>query len=219
VSALGHPVAFALLDTREGRRAERIARTLADVHAQWDLVHAGGAEAPTAHEILWSAWQGLGVERAWVAAAEGSGPLAAQSGRELDALVALFQAAKRHGERADGTSPGAFLRGILDSDVAEDRLADDSTADAVDILTPAGAVGARVRHRRGRGRPGGRLAEPPRAGEPVADLAAGSTRRRRSARCHRDTRSATRRAARRVAAVRPRLLPCAPTTRRDRGRR
>jgi superfamily I DNA/RNA helicase/RecB family exonuclease len=142
VSALGHPVAFALLDTREGRRAERIARTLADVHAQWDLVHAGGAEAPTAHEILWSAWQGLGVERAWVAAAEGSGPLAAQSGRELDALVALFQAAKRHGERADGTSPGAFLRGILDSDVAEDRLADDSTADAVDILTPAGAVGA-----------------------------------------------------------------------------
>ncbi|WP_294944739.1 ATP-dependent DNA helicase [uncultured Microbacterium sp.] len=142
VSALGHPVAFALLDTREGRRAERIARTLADVRAHWDLVHAGGAQAPTAHEILWSAWDGLGAERSWVAAAEGSGPLAAQAGRELDALVALFQAAKRHGERADGTSPGAFLRGILESDVAEDRLVDDSRADAVDILTPAGALGA-----------------------------------------------------------------------------
>lgn len=142
VSALGHPVAFALLDTREGRRAERIARTLAVVRDQWDLAHAGGAQAAGAHEILWSAWEGLGGERTWSAAAEGTGPLAAQADRELDALVALFQAAKRHGERADGTSPGAFLRGILDSDVAEDRLVDGVRAEAVDILTPAGAVGA-----------------------------------------------------------------------------
>lgn len=142
VSALAHPVAFALLDTREGRRAERIARTLTDVRAQWELVRAGGAEAATAHELLWAAWEGLGGERVWAAAADGSGPVAAQAGRELDALVALFQAAKRHGERADGTSPGAFLRGILDSDVAEDRLADGGAGDAVDILTPAGALGA-----------------------------------------------------------------------------
>lgn len=142
VSALAHPVAFALLDTREGRRAERIATTLAAVRAQWELVRTGGADSPTAHELLWSGWDGLGVERTWAAAASGSGPLAAQAGRELDAVVALFQAAKRHGERADGTSPAAFLRGVLDSDVAEDRLGDGAVVDAVSILTPAGSLGA-----------------------------------------------------------------------------
>lgn len=141
VSALAHPVAFGMLDTREGRRAERIAQTLAALRAQWDLVHAHGADGPTAHELLWAGWQGLGAERTWASAAAGSGPLAAQAGRELDAVVALFQAAKRHGERADGTSPGAFLRGILDSDVAEDRLSDETTTDAVAILTPAGSLG------------------------------------------------------------------------------
>lgn len=142
VSALAHPVAFGMLDTRESRRAERIAQTLQALGAQWHLVHTHGADGPTAHELLWAGWQGLGAERTWASAAAGSGPLAAQAGRELDAVVALFQAAKRHGERADGTSPGAFLRGVLESDVAEDRLSDGTTTDAVAILTPAGSLGA-----------------------------------------------------------------------------
>jgi len=141
VSALAHPVAFALLDTREGRRAERVARTLSVVRGQWDLVRTQGKDGPTAHELLWAGWDGLGGERTWTAAAEGSGPLAAHAARELDAVVALFQAAKRHGEREDGTSPAAFLRGVLDSDVAEDRISDGRAPDAVSILTPAAAIG------------------------------------------------------------------------------
>lgn len=142
VSALANPVALALLDTREGRRAERIAKTLAAVREQWELIRTQGAEGPTSHELLWTAWEGLGAERPLAAAAAGSGPLAAQAGRELDAVVSLFQSAKRHGERADGTSPAAFLRGVLDSQVAEDRLSDGTIVDAVSILTPAGALGA-----------------------------------------------------------------------------
>jgi len=141
VSALAHPVAFAMLDTREGRRAERVARTLLVVREQWELVRTRGTEGPTAHELLWAGWDGLGGERTWAAAADGSGPLAAHAARELDAVVALFQAAKRHGERADGTSPTVFLRGVLDSDVAEDRISDGRVSDAVSILTPAAAIG------------------------------------------------------------------------------
>ena len=141
-AALANPIAFALLDTREGRRAERIARTLERLREQWGRVIADPATGPTAHELLWTAWEGLGAERGWAAAAAGTGPLAAQAGRELDAVVALFQAAKRHGERADGTTALAFLRGVLDSDVAEDRLDAGDGADAVRILTPAGALGA-----------------------------------------------------------------------------
>ena len=92
-AALANPIAFALLDTREGRRAERIARTLERLREQWERGLADPATGATAHELLWTAWEGLGAERGWAAAAAGTGPLAAQAGRELDAVVALFQAA------------------------------------------------------------------------------------------------------------------------------
>lgn len=133
-SGLRHPLEFELLDTREGRRAARIAHTLAQLRAQL-------ADGATAHELLWTAWERSGWERSWREAAAGHGPLADQARRDLDAVVALFQAAKRHGERADGTAPLAFIRGVLDSDVAEDRLSPVAPSGVVQVLTPAGALG------------------------------------------------------------------------------
>lgn len=134
-SGLEHPLEFELLDTREGRRAARIGHTLAQLGDQL----AAGA---TAHELLWTAWERSGWERSWREAAAGHGPLAAQARRDLDAVVALFQAAKRHGERADGTAPIAFVRGVLLSDVAEDRLTAPPREGVVQVLTPAAALGA-----------------------------------------------------------------------------
>jgi len=135
LSAMRHPLEFELLDTREGRRAARVAQTLETLRAQLD-------EGATAHELLWTVWERSGRERAWHEASRGHGPLAEQAGRDLDAVVALFQAAKRHGEREDGTSALAFIRGVLDSDVAEDRLSAPVPHDAVRVMTPAGALGA-----------------------------------------------------------------------------
>ncbi len=134
-SGMRHPLEFELIDTREGRRAARVAQTL-------ELLRIQLAEGATAHELLWTAWERSGRERAWHEASRGSGPLAEQAGRDLDAVVALFQSAKRHGEREDGTSPLAFLRGILDSDVAEDRLSTPAPVGTVRVMTPAGALGA-----------------------------------------------------------------------------
>ncbi|WP_121058097.1 ATP-dependent DNA helicase [Microbacterium telephonicum] len=134
VSALRHPLEFTVLDTREGRRAARVAETIGTVA---DQIVAGA----TAHELLWTVWERSGRERAWEIAARGHGPLAAQASRDLDAVVALFQAAKRHGERDDGTAPLAFLRGVLDADVAEDRLSAPVPSAAVQLMTPAGALG------------------------------------------------------------------------------
>lgn len=133
-SGLAHPIEFELIDTREGRRAARIARTLAELRS---LLHAGA----TAHELLWTAWERSGWERSWREAASGTGPLADRARRDLGAVVALFQAAKRHGERADGTSALAFVRGVLQSDVAEDRLASAAPTGVVPVLTPAAAIG------------------------------------------------------------------------------
>ena len=133
-SAMRHPSEFAFVDSREARRAARVAETLATLRDQV------GTDA-TAHELLWTAWEASGRERTLREAARGHGTLADQAGRDLDAVVALFQAAKRHAERADGSSPLAFVRGALDSDVAEDRLSAPTPDAVVQILTPAGALG------------------------------------------------------------------------------
>jgi RecB family exonuclease len=134
LSAMRRPLEFDLLDTREARRAAQCARTLAVLRDDLE----GGA---TAHELLWTAWDRSGLQRGWSELAHGHGPLAEQAGRDLDALVALFQAAKRFVERSLDADPRVFVRSILDSDVAEDRLTAPVRDDAVQILTPAGALG------------------------------------------------------------------------------
>ncbi|KRB35711.1 ATP-dependent helicase [Microbacterium sp. Root180] len=134
LSAMRQPLEFDLLDTREGRRAAQLARTLAFLSDEL-------ARGATAHELLWAAWDRSGLERAWSESARGHGPLAEQANRDLDALVALFQAAKRFVERSLDADPRVFVRSILDSDVAEDRLTAPVRDDTVQILTPAGALG------------------------------------------------------------------------------
>jgi superfamily I DNA/RNA helicase/RecB family exonuclease len=134
VSAMRMPLEFDLVDTREARRAAVLARTLAELRAQLDA----GA---TAHELLWTAWDRSGLERSWAEIARGHGPLADQAGRDLDAVVALFQAAKRFVERSRDADPRVFVRSILDSAVAEDRLDAPEGREAVRIMTPAGALG------------------------------------------------------------------------------
>ena len=107
-------------------------------------------------------------------------------------MVALFQAAKRFVERSLDADPRVFVRGILDSDVAEDRLDAPARGDAVRILTPAGALGTRVRHRRDRRRAGRRLAEHAAARRAAGHLAARGCRhpRRRRAPATLDRRRA-----------------------------
>ncbi len=134
VSAMRHPVEFDLVDTREARRAAVLARTLAALREEQQ-------RGATAHELLWTAWDRSGLERVWSEYARGNGPVAEQAGRDLDAVVSLFQAAKRFVERSLDADPRVFVRSILDSDVAEDRLDAAAPVGAVQILTPAGALG------------------------------------------------------------------------------
>ncbi len=136
-SALAHPAEFTLLDLREARRAAAVGDTVARLQDQL-------SDGATAHELLWTAWESSGRERSLRESSRGSGPLAAQAGRDLDAVVALFQAAKRHGEREDGTAAIAFIRSVLDADVADDRFVTPPDDGAVRILTPAGALGTEV---------------------------------------------------------------------------
>ncbi len=134
VSAMRVPLELTLLDTREARRAHRTALTI-------EHLRVGLEAQATAHELLWVAWSESGLERAWSEAARGHGPVAEQANRDLDATVALFQAAKRYVERDLHADARAFVRSILDSDVAEDRLDAVVPESAVHVLTPAGSLG------------------------------------------------------------------------------
>ena len=137
-SALAHRAELAALDTREARRAARTAETL-------ELLREELARGATVHELLWLAWERSGLERSLGEAAAGIGPLADQAGRDLDAVVALFQSAKRFVERrGEELDPGdalVFVRAIQDADVAEDRLGAPEQDEAVRVLTPAAAIG------------------------------------------------------------------------------
>lgn len=134
VSGVRFPLELEAVDTREARRAVRLGETLAALRAQ-AVAHA------TPHELLWTAWERSDLSRPWREAARGHGPLAEQADRDLDAIVALFQAAKRFTEREPDGEASVFLRAVLDSDVAEDRIEQPAVVDTVRVLTPAAAAG------------------------------------------------------------------------------
>lgn len=136
--ALREPGVLVLADTPEAERAGRLAETLA-------MIHADAARGATVHELLWIAWQRSGLEARWAAAATGQGVAAEEATRALDAVVAVFGAAKRSVERiADGSQldgPRRFVRDILEAEVPEDLLAAPERLGAVSLLTPAAALG------------------------------------------------------------------------------
>ncbi|MET0735999.1 MAG: UvrD-helicase domain-containing protein, partial [Microbacterium sp.] len=137
--AMAEPAQLLMIDAPEARRAARLAQTLRKVH---DDAERGA----TIHELLWIVWEQSGLERTWTRQAAGHGPLAEEAARALDALVALFGAAKRSVERrADGSDaedPRRFIRDMLDTEVPEDMLAAPDRPGAVTLLTPAAALGA-----------------------------------------------------------------------------
>ncbi len=136
--AMSRPGSLAVIDAPEARAAERLAETLAQTVA-------GEEAGESAHELLWRVWdrarslEGRRLESSWRQAAEQSD---AEISRALDALVALFDAAKRFGERSPDESASLFLREILDSEVPEDTLSAPERPGVVTLLTPATALGA-----------------------------------------------------------------------------
>mgnify|MGYP003460818629 FL=1 len=138
--AMSQPASLLLIDTPEARVAERLATTLQRLRVE----HDRGADA---HELLWVVWdrardaQGARLATSWSKLSASRGPLAAEVDQALDALVALFDAAKRFAERSPGEGPAPFLSRIRDSDVPEDTLSAPEGNDVVAVLTPAAALG------------------------------------------------------------------------------
>ncbi|TQO19187.1 superfamily I DNA/RNA helicase [Rhodoglobus vestalii] len=132
--ALAAPAGFTSIETRVARQAAAVAKNLRETAA-------AAAAGDTIEELLWGAWQRSGLADRWFVQALGSGVVAEEANRHLDAVVALFSAAKRFVERRPDAPANLFLNEWLSADVAEDTLAARSVVDSVTVGTPASVIG------------------------------------------------------------------------------
>ena len=136
--AMANPAHLTLIDAPESRTAERFAETI-------EATARAAAEGETIHDLLWRVWDqaravdGRRLQVAWREISQL--PTGAETARSLDALVALFDAAKRFVERTPDEQPHTFVRDILDSEVPEDSLSTPDRPGRVTLLTPATALG------------------------------------------------------------------------------
>ncbi|WP_157427958.1 UrvD/REP family ATP-dependent DNA helicase [Agromyces salentinus] len=134
VDALGAPGGFATIDAAPGRRAAKLAAVL---EAAKGIATAGGS----IEEVLWSLWEGSALAAEWSRQAGGTGVLADEADRQLDAAVALFAAATRFVEREPDAPATRFVDEVLASELPEDSLAPRRTAETVLVTTPQSLVG------------------------------------------------------------------------------
>ncbi|MEI4272061.1 ATP-dependent DNA helicase [Klenkia sp. LSe6-5] len=117
------------------RPASRVAGVLAAGRVA--LLREGSAE-----DVLWAMWQASGLAPVWAAASAAGGPPGAVADRDLDAVVALFDAAARFVDRL----PGAQVTDFVDHFGAQELPGDGGAARAPDgetvrLLTAHAAKG------------------------------------------------------------------------------
>ncbi|MEB3365964.1 ATP-dependent helicase [Saccharopolyspora mangrovi] len=96
----------------------------------------------TVEETLWRVWKASGLEKRWVAQSERHGVTGAQADRDLDAIVALFDAAAQFVDRSPGNDAAGFADYLTDQQIAGSSLAPTAPRDnAVQILTAHAATG------------------------------------------------------------------------------
>ncbi|MGZ4435745.1 MAG: ATP-dependent helicase, partial [Trebonia sp.] len=114
-------------DVREP--AQRVAGMLA---AARQVIEKGGS----GEDVLWAAWEQSGLAARWQAASAEGGVRGAAADRDLDAVLALVDAAARQTERLPPGAPGLFLESLTGQEIPGDTLAERAAAgEAVRVLT------------------------------------------------------------------------------------
>ena len=135
--AAGDLLAAAILDPRElimvpgtvAAPADKLARLLSIAR---DTISAGR----TAEETLWAVWDASGLAPAWQAASAAGGAAGAAADRDLDAVLALFEAAARFTDTLPPGTPALFLDSLAGQEIAGDTLAERAQpGEAVTVLT------------------------------------------------------------------------------------
>ena len=99
-------------------------------------------EQGTPHEVLWAVWDSSRLAERWQAASAAGGVRGAVADADLDAVVALFDAAARFSARLPHGSTRLFLDSLSGQEIAGDTLAERAPrTDAVSVLTAHRAKG------------------------------------------------------------------------------
>ncbi|MBB2985842.1 ATP-dependent helicase [Terracoccus luteus] len=125
------------------RPAARIASALAAGAAAARLDDDGRwAAGVTAETVLWALWQGAGVGETWRRTALAGGSSGERADRDLDAVLALFDAAGAFVDRLPTAGPDTFLEHVQGQDVPGDTLLVGAQAGGrVALVTPQTAAG------------------------------------------------------------------------------
>nr|WP_237421613.1 ATP-dependent helicase [Gordonia sp. SID5947] len=136
----------AILDRDE---AERYLRALTDAEARplvrvlevVDAAHRTDAARRSVEETLWAAWQATGLERRWMAGAIRGGPAGEQADRDLDAVMAMFEAAAGFADNLPAAGPAGFVRYLGALQIPRDSRVPGAGAEAVTVLSAHAAAG------------------------------------------------------------------------------
>jgi superfamily I DNA/RNA helicase/RecB family exonuclease len=149
------PLAAALLDPRElvlagdGRQTGSVSPGIASAVAAARRV-AGllkiaaqtARDGGTAHDVLWAVWDASGLAATWQQASASGGQRGAAADADLDAVVALFDAAARFTARLPQGSPRMFLDRMAGQEIVGDTLAERAArGEGVAVLTAHRAKG------------------------------------------------------------------------------
>jgi len=127
--AVAEPARLAAHDDRWAAPARRLGALLADGRA---VVAAGGS----VHDALWVLWTGTSWPRRLEATALAGGAAGRAADRDLDVVVALFEAAERADEAVGHRGVGQFLDELRAQQIPGDTLAERGVRpDAVRLLT------------------------------------------------------------------------------------
>ncbi|QJY50328.1 ATP-dependent helicase [Pseudonocardia broussonetiae] len=134
-AARGRPDPLAALPPSETAPLRRVGALLA---LAGDAVRDG----ESAEEVLWRVWQRCGLGQRWSEASARGGPAGAAADRDLDAVLALFDAAARHTDRLPGAGVVGFTEYLTEQHLPTDTLAARAPrGDAVVLLTAHAARG------------------------------------------------------------------------------
>ncbi|AVM01426.1 ATP-dependent DNA helicase [Gordonia iterans] len=117
--------------------AEPLARTLKVVRAARIADRAGeGVE-----ETLWRAWQASGLERSWLARSLRGDRSGEQADRDLDAMLALFEAAASYTDNLPAGGLDGFLHYLGRLQIPRESRTPTAAAEAVQLLSAHSAAG------------------------------------------------------------------------------
>ncbi|MBF6336997.1 ATP-dependent helicase [Nocardia abscessus] len=92
-------------------------------------------------DVLWALWTGSRLERRWVAQSERGGAVGMQADRDLDAAVALFDAAAAYVDRLPRASIEGFVEYLAQQEIPLDAAPRTAPGEAVALLSAHAAAG------------------------------------------------------------------------------